>query len=446
MKKQYLIDMPPPTISGKLHMGHLFSYSQMDFIARYHQMKGKELVYPFAYDNNGVPTEKYAHDNGINKTDEIINLSNKTSSIYRKLFDDIEMGFSDHSYNTFNKISQEVTELSFLDLKSKGLVYKAAESISFCTKCNRSIPLSEIKDNLHEADGGTIETREIQGWFINLLDHKEALKQQVELIDWKPIKFKKRLLNWIDGIDRDWSIARQRDYGISIPGEDSLKFDTWFISSLTPQITWSTHIGEAMLDCPVFDLRFQAHDIITTWALYTIVKSYFHNGQIPWKQIVISGHAVTEGGDKLSKSKGNFLTPYYYIDQYGSEGVRHWAAQNAIGTDTLIDDDIMKVAFKLPIKLKNALKFIKFQHKKGWFGSKQVRLDHWQVVKSHIDGYFESSEFSRAFHYLYDFFWKTFCGQWIEECKKDCFSDTLKIIFEEMIPYFRIYFPSISYE
>lgn len=441
---KFLIDMPPPTISGTLHMGHAFSYTQMDFLARYHQMKGKELIYPFGYDNNGIPTEKFAYKKSIIDNDEIIKLSNETSKLYLKFFEDIGMGFSHHRYDTFNELSKEIAIQSFNDLKEKGLIYKGKEDFSYCTSCNKSIPNSEIENGKHIRDGGEIIEKEGEGYFIKTLEFKNEIKEQIEKIEWKPEKFKIRLLNWIDEMDRDWSIARYRDYGIEIPGEPHLKFDTWFTSSLTPQIAWASHTGIASLDCPIFDLRFQAHDIISTWALYTIIKSYHHNKQIPWKKIIITGHALDKNGEKLAKSKGNCTTTDYFLNEFGAEGIRYWATQNQIGNDTMLDDDIMRNCKKLIIKIKNAGKFIEFQKSKGWTGYSETKELEWTNAKNEIDSYFEQGEWPRAFEILFDFFWKKFCDIFIEESKKESCSLSLEKILNEMMFYWEIYFPNIK--
>jgi len=441
---KYKIDMPPPTISGKLHMGHAFSYTQMDFIARYQRMKNKELIYPFGYDNNGIPTEKFAYKKRITDTQKIIELSNETSKMYMEFFNNINMGFSNHSYNTFDKLSTEIALLSFYDLKEKGLLYKGKENYSFCTSCNKSIPNSEIENNKHIRDNGDIIEKEGEGYFIKTKDFKQELIEQIEKIEWKPEKFKNRILSWINDMDRDWSIARRRDYGISIPGESELKFDTWFTSSLTPQIAWASHTGIASLECPIFDLRFQAHDIISTWALYTIIKSYHHNKQIPWKQIIITGHALDKNGDKLAKSKGNCTTTDYYIKEFGGEGIRYWAAQTQIGTDTLLDDETMKNCKKLMIKLKNAYKFIEFQKSKEWLGFNKEKEIEWGTIKIKIEEYFEQGDWAKAFEELFNFFWKRFCDIFIEDSKKESCSQSLELILNEMMIYWQIFFPKIQ--
>lgn len=441
--KQFTIDMPPPTISGQLHMGHAFSYTQMDFLARYQRMKGSELIYPFGYDNNGIPTEKFAYKKRITKTDEIIQLSNETAKKYLDFFQEIGMGFSEHRYNTFDELSKKIALLSFEDLQEKGLIYQGKEKFSFCPICKKSIPDSEIENGKHIRDNGDIIEKEGDGFFIKTLEHKEQIKAQIEKIEWKPEKFKTRILDWVENIDRDWSIGRQRDYGINIPGSD-LKFDTWFTSSLTPQIAWASHTGIASLDCPIFDLRFQAHDIISTWALYTIIKSLYHNNQIPWRTIIITGHALDGEGEKLAKSKGNFLSPNHYLNQHGSEGIRYWATQNQIGTDTIIDEKTMSNAKKLLIKIKNANKFIEYQKLNGWLGKNIDKENEWFETKNKIESYFQSYDWPRAYEELSNFFWTRFCSTFIEESKKESCSLSLEKIFAEMIPYWEIYFPNIT--
>ena len=439
-----LIDTPPPTISGSLHMGHAFSYTQMDFMARYYKMKGRQILYPFGFDNNGIPTEKFAQKKGIKSADDTTSLSIETAKKYKDFFSELGIEFSEHSYHTFDEMSQDIAWLSFNDLQEKGLIYKGKEINNKCELCNKSIPNSEIENGLHNLDGGRIIAEEADGYFIKTLEYKEQIRARIEEIDWKPIKFKARMLNWIEELDRDWSIARKRSYGIPIPGEDELKFDTWFISSLTPQIAWAQETGIASLDCPIFDLRFQAHDIITTWALYTIIKSHHHNNQIPWKRIIITGHAIDKEGDKLSKSAGNFTNTNKYINQYGQEGIRHWAAQNQLGNDSAIDDKEMMNGRRLMIKLKNAGKFIDYQKSQGWLGESQEKYESWLLAKTEIDTRFEAGDYPRAFELLNGFFWDTFCGGYIEESKKESFSLTLEKIFGELLLYYSIFFPKFE--
>ena len=148
---------------------------------------------------------------------------------------------------------------------------------------------------------------------------------------------------WLDDISWDWSISRPRNFDIPIPNEEGMTFDTWFISALYPQLAWSSYTSEPSLKCPIFDLHFQLHDIIRTWAFYTIAMSHFLNGHILWKHIMITGNALDDKGDKQSKSNGNAVNPAHYSTQYGASGLSHWAISNGLGIDSKIDTDKMKM-------------------------------------------------------------------------------------------------------
>jgi valyl-tRNA synthetase len=281
---KYFIDVPPPTISGKLHIGHLYSYSQGDIIAKYRKYKGNEVIYPFCFDNNGIPTFKLASKNGVYQPNDIFKFSIEKSKDYKEIFYQSGIDFNEMQYNTYDKISQEVCLLSFYDLLEKGFLYKKETEFLYCpiTKC--SVAESELtEDGLYERSGVKPVLKTGIGYFVDIMNHKKMIIEAINQIEWKPEKHKKRLLNWISEIKYDWCISRDRHFGINIPNEE-MTFDTWFISSLTPQITYSNYIGKATLEVPIFDLRYQSHDIIRTWALFTIVKSIYHNNQYLGKQ------------------------------------------------------------------------------------------------------------------------------------------------------------------
>ena len=117
--------------------------------------------------------------------------------------------------------------------------------------------------------------------------------------------------------------------------------DTWATSSLTPYINsgWLFHLEKHKKLFPA-DLRPQAHEIIRTWAFYTIAKAYFHEKQIPWKNIAVSGWVITPERMKMSKSKGNALTPENLIKTYSADAVRYWAARARLGQDTVYDENL----------------------------------------------------------------------------------------------------------
>jgi valyl-tRNA synthetase len=243
-------------------------------------------------------------------------------------------------------------------------------------------------------------------WFLRLLDKKDALLEMGDRVQWHPEFMATRYRNWTKGLQLDWCISRQRFFGVPIPvwypvdvdgnpqfdrpilasfsqlpvdpttdiphgyeasqrgapggfvGEVDV-FDTWFTSSLTPQIGSHWAIDEER-HARLFpaDIRPQSHEIIRTWAFYTIVKALLHNGTLPWKHVVISGWILDPDRKKMSKSRGNVVTPMHLLDTYTSDGMRHWAASARLGTDTAFDEKMLKVGRRLVIKLYNAAKYV----------------------------------------------------------------------------------------
>ncbi|MCA9728371.1 MAG: class I tRNA ligase family protein, partial [Candidatus Eisenbacteria bacterium] len=135
--------------------------------------------------------------------------------------------------------------------------------------------------------------------------------------------------------------------------------DTWATSSLTPQIQsrWSLEEQRHQKLFPM-DIRPQAHEIIRTWAFYTIVKAWMHEGQVPWHHVVISGWILDPDRKKMSKSKGNVVTPEGLLDEHSVDAVRYWAGRARLGTDTAFDVGMFKIGKKLATKLFNASRFV----------------------------------------------------------------------------------------
>src|SRR5690606_3150783 len=136
-------------------------------------------------------------------------------------------------------------------------------------------------------------------------------------------------------------------------------FDTWFTSSLTPQIGshWLLDDDRHQKLFPA-DIRPQSHEIIRTWAFYTIAKALLHESTVPWNNVVISGWILDPDRKKMSKSQGNVITPSHLFDEHGVDSVRYWAASARLGADTAFDPQVFKIGRRLTTKLYNAAKFV----------------------------------------------------------------------------------------
>ena len=697
-KETFVIDTPPPTVSGSLHMGHIFSYTQTDILARFHRMQGKSVFYPMGWDDNGLPTEKrvqslYAvrcnpkldYDSSFeakkgDKKNQIYKAVSRKNFLeichkqvledelkYKSLWRHIALSVDwKQNYKTIGPYVQTLAQVSFLDLYQKGLVenrlspvlwdtqfqtavaqadiedrqkqgfyhdiafsveggeefvisttrpellpacvavsahpkderYKKyfgkqaliplfhrsvpvipsthadpekgtgvlmictfgdMEDVSFCKKQNlptlqliddegvfmdiafdkepfQSLkpeeaqshysPLkglrvrqarkkivkilkeknklkNEPKECLHsvkfyEKGDFPLEILPKRQWYIKVLDHKEELLQQGRKIQWHPPSMIKRYEQWVEGLNQDWCVSRQRPYGVPFPvwyktddkgkpdhsqpvvpeikvllnKQHSLKIeggrsveiggqtfpidplkqspkgfeesqrdragawtadphvmDTWATSSLTPYInsSWFFDGGKHKKLFPA-DLRPQAHEIIRTWAFYTIVKAYFHEKQIPWKNIAVSGWVITPERMKMSKSKGNALTPENLIQTYSADAVRYWAGKARLGQDTIYDENLFKTGKRLTTKIFNAGRFVRIQVEDIPFSSLENCLDEITVpidqawLKSLLRTKFQVIESLRNYNHagalesIEKSFW-SFCDNYLELIK-----------------------------
>ena len=629
-KKIYSIDTPPPYLSGKMHIGHTFSYSQQDLIARFRRMNGENILYPFGTDDNGLPTERYVEklhkikSKSMSRAD-FIELCLKTLKKLRPDFiqDFKNLGLScdwEIYYSTIDKNAQKISQKSFIDLYKQKEVYKEKFPTLWCTDCHTSIAQAELEDkqentlfstlkfkvgskdlliattrpellgacvavfvnpkdkryknligkkakvplfdfevpilkdesaemekgtgvlmicsygdkydveaiqkhklkpkvifdtngklntikykelkikearkkiledlekanlikkqeeitnvmNVHERCGVPIEFIPTEQWFIKILDKKKKLIEQGRKVKWHPEFMQKRYENWVNGLEWDWSISRERHFGIPIPVWECKKcntlkgtskiilpeekelpidplqvkkkcpkckeyaegerrvLDTWATSSMTPQITASliNHSHDLFdkskapkIRIP-FSFRPQGHDIIRTWAFYTIVKSYLQENKIPWNDVMISG-MVSLKGKKMSKSKGNVIDPKVVIEEYGADALRFWASGSKLGNDLDYQEKELVAGKKLVNKLLNASKFV-FMNLEGFDGRKPKKLEKIdelflkrldRIVKS-VTFRFETYEYSKAKADVENFFWKMFCDNYLEIVKK----------------------------
>ena len=264
--------------------------------------------------------------------------------------------------------------------------------------------------NFYEKGDKPLEVVTSRQWYIRNggrdADRRAELIERGRELSWHPEHMRHRYENWVEGLNGDWLVSRQRFFGVPIPvwypldaeGEPDYEnpilpadeqlpvdpaaeaapgfsedqrdvpggftgdpdvLDTWATSSLTPQIVGRWSRDEAFFNNVFpFDLRPQGHDIIRTWLFSTVVRAHALNGSVPWTDTALSGWILDPDRKKMSKSKGNVVVPTDILDQFGSDAVRYWAASARLGADTAYEVAQMKIGRRLAIKLLNAAKFV----------------------------------------------------------------------------------------
>lgn len=674
----FVIDTPPPTASGSLHVGHIFSYTQTDILARYKRMQGKQVFYPIGWDDNGLPTERrvqnffrigcnpqlpfdpqlkfdptHPSDDGPlkpvsrrNFVEACSALTTEDEKSYKQLFKRQGISFDwRFEYATIDAHCRRISQVSFLDLIQKKYAYQRYAPTMWDVDFRSAVAQAEIEDReidglfhsirfdvegggdftiattrpellaaciavvahpederyqhlfgkraitplfsapvpiiaseVAEKDKGTgimmictfgdltdvqvwmqhrLPLRQIIGydgrisevvfgesgdfvstnpaqaqsmfaqlrgtkveecrrivvqqlkeagrtteepkktrhavkfyekgskpleiipsrqWFVKLLDFKEQLVAQGRKIAWHPDHMRMRYEHWVNGLNQDWCISRQRFFGVPFPVWYRLQengtvdwdnpifapieqlpvdpasdvppgyredqrgkaggfmadpdvMDTWATSSMTPQIQshWSQDAQRHSRLFPM-DVRPQAHEIIRTWAFYTIVKAWMHEGEVPWRHAAISGFIMDSDRKKMSKSKGNVIVPLALIEEHSADAIRYWAARGRLGIDTIFDTSIFKIGKKLTVKLFNATRFIATHcGSRGWrtqdFSLEDIKapldiafMHSLKRVVEECGRQFESYEHSLALQGAEQAFW-SFCDNYLEIVK-----------------------------